>query len=360
VLTAPNLLRIRPLARIAEFVALLLLLTLTCFIIFSDLPLIPIQLHVLAFAVLPFIVWAAMRFGVSGAALSTLIVATISTVETALDSGPFAQNTPFTNGVLLDVFFVVLSVSGMTFAAVIAEKEQAERERERLALEHAEIKALASVGPKLIEAQEQERARIGRELHDDIVQRLALLAVELERVQQRSPDLHSRLGELRKQTSDIAIDLQSLSHELHSSKLEYLGVAFAMKSFCKEFGEQQKVEIDFQSHDLPSPVPPDISLCLFRVLQEALHNSVKHSGARHFEARLWGTSDQINLTVRDSGLGFDIEAAKESRGLGLVSMQERVRLVKGTLSIESQPKRGTTIHACVPLSRESDSMRAAG
>jgi PAS domain S-box-containing protein len=222
---------------------------------------------------------------------------------------------------------------------------------------------ISGMSRKLIESQEQERVRIGRELHDDIGQRLSLLAVELEQVQQNSlilPDVRSRMGELQQQTSDIARDIQSLSHELHSAKLQYLGIAVAMRSFCEEFAAQQKVEIDFQSHALPSPVSPDISLCLYRVLQEALHNSAKHSGVRRLEVQLWGTSDQIHLTVRDSGVGFDSEAAKESRGLGLISMQERVKLVNGTLSIESQPQRGTTIHACVPLSSESDSMRAAG
>jgi len=119
------------------------------------------------------------------------------------------------------------------------------------------------------------------------------------------------------------------------------------------------VEIDFQSHDMPSPLSPDISLGLFRVLQEALHNSVKHSGVRHFEVRLWGTSDEIHLTVKDSGAGFDREAAKVSRGLGLISMEERLKLVNGTLSIDSQPQHGTTVHARVPVSLSSDSMRAA-
>jgi signal transduction histidine kinase len=111
---------------------------------------------------------------------------------------------------------------------------------------------------------------------------------------------------------------------------------------------------------LPSRLSPEISLCLFRVLQEALHNSAKHSGVRHVEVQLWGTSDEIHLTVKDSGAGFDREAAKESRGLGLVSMQERLRLVHGELSINSQPKGGTTIHACVPFDSGSDSARAAG
>jgi signal transduction histidine kinase len=223
--------------------------------------------------------------------------------------------------------------------------------------------ALANVSHKLIQAQEQERTRIGRELHDDIVQRLALLAIKLQQLQQSAdlpPEARTQTGELWKQTTEIATDVQSMSHELHSSKLQYLGLAAAMRGFCKEFGEQQNVEIDFQTHDVPSPLSPDIALCFFRVLQEALHNSAKHSEVQHFKVRLWGTSDEIYLAVKDSGAGFDREAAKTSRGLGLISMEERLKLVNGTLSIESQPKRGTTMHARVPLTSGSDFMRAAG
>jgi signal transduction histidine kinase len=190
------------------------------------------------------------------------------------------------------------------------------------------------------------------------------LAIQLEQIQQNSPNLSvevgSRMGELRRQTSEIATDIQSLSHELHSAKLQYLGLAAAVRGFCKEFGEQQNVEIDFNTHGLPSPLSPDISLCLFRVLQEALHNSAKHSGVRYFEVRLWGVSGEIHLTVRDSGLGFDGEVARESRGIGLISMEERLKLVNGTLSIASQPTRGTTVHARVPLASGSDAMRVAG
>ena len=212
--------------------------------------------------------------------------------------------------------------------------------------------ALANVSGRLIEAQEQERSRIARELHDDIGQRLAMLAINLAQLQRSPPnssELPSRIGELQEQTSGLAADIQSLSHELHSSRLQYLGVAAAMRGFCGEFGEQQKVEIDCKIHDLPAPLSPDISLCLFRVLQEALHNSTKHSGVRYFEVELCGTPDGIHLTVSDAGAGFDIDAAKASRGLGLISMEERLRLVGGELSINSQPKRGTTIHAHVRL-----------
>jgi signal transduction histidine kinase len=221
--------------------------------------------------------------------------------------------------------------------------------------------ALASVSRRLIEAQELERSRIARELHDDIGQRLALLAVKLAQLQQNPPnssELPSRIGEIQKKTSEIAADIQSLSHELHSSRLQYLGIATAIRGFCREFGEQQKAEIDFKIHDLPVPLSPDISLCFFRVLQEALHNSAKHSGVRNFEVELWGTSGEIHLTVSDAGAGFDIDVAKASRGLGLVSMEERLKLLNGTLSIESQLQRGTTIHARVPFSAGKDSLCA--
>jgi PAS domain S-box-containing protein len=223
--------------------------------------------------------------------------------------------------------------------------------------------ALANVSRKLIEAQEQERSRIGRELHDDIGQRLALLAVELQQLHKDPlvfPRVRGRLGELQKKVAEIAADSQSLSHELHSASLQYLGITVAMRGFCREFSEQQKVKVDFKSNDLPTALSADVSLCLFRILQEALHNSAKHSGGKSFEVRLWGTADEIHFTVKDSGKGFDRGAANTNQGLGLISMEERLKLVNGTLSIESQPGRGTTIEARVPVSWGSDSMRAVG
>jgi PAS domain S-box-containing protein len=223
--------------------------------------------------------------------------------------------------------------------------------------------ALANASRRLIEAQEQERTRIARELHDDIGQRVALLAVELEQFQQEVPNLpeiSSRLGEFHKRTIDLATDVQTLSHELHSARLELMGIASAMRGFCQAFGAKQKAEIDFQTHDLPRPLSREISLCFYRVLQEALHNSVKHSGVRHFEVRFWGASDEIHLTIRDSGAGFDTEAAKGGRGLGLISMEERLKLLNGTFSIKSQPRQGTTIHARIPVAGESNSLQEAG
>jgi len=747
VLTLPSLFRIRERERVAELAALLVLLTAACFVVFGDLHLIPLRLHVLAFAVLPFVMWAAIRFGISATALTIVVIATTATVETALGSGPFASGTPFRDAVLLDVFFSVLSITGLTLAATIAEREKAERERERavreqaaaetrlrlaaivessddaivgtdlegvvtdwnqgaerlygysrsealgksmsflvppdlsdkffetvknfmlgIAVEHYETtllrkdgsrvdvsmsvspifaangqiigtsriqrditqrklqdailreseerfrlvsdtapvliwmsgtdkrftyfnkpwlmftgrsmaeelgdgwregihprdfekcialysqcfdrreefsieyqlrrfdgeyrwissigvprlnpdqsfagyigsciditdrkqaeearresedklrllldstaeaifgvdlegnctfcnaaclralgyrqvnellgrnmhdlihhsradgmgrkndgchilqafrtgeglhmenetlwrangttfpaefwshpqrrgneivgavvafidvterkrteEALSGMNRRLMEAQEQERTRIARELHDDINQRLALLAVQLGLIQQ-SPFLEgseasSRMNELRQEVSEISIDLQALSHRLHSSKLEYLGAVAAMKSWCQEFGERQKMEIEFNSIDVPGPLPNDLSLCLFRVLQEAMHNASKYSGVKHIEVELRGSQGEIHLLIKDLGAGFDVEKATKGPGIGLSSMRERVKMVNGAISIASQPKGGTTVHVRVPLAPlapADDSALAAG
>ncbi len=204
--------------------------------------------------------------------------------------------------------------------------------------------AVATVSGRLIEAQEQERSRLARELHDDINQRLALLAIELEQLRLNPPtvrkELAKRIDDLQQTTLDISRDVQSLSHELHSSKLDFLGLVPAFSSFCREFSQQKKVAVHFTHADVPGSIPRDISLCLFRVLQEASHNVVKHSGARQFDVELRGLSDHAYLTVRDAGKGFDPAAAISTRGLGLVSMRERLNLVGGTLSIRSAFNRG--------------------
>jgi signal transduction histidine kinase len=164
--------------------------------------------------------------------------------------------------------------------------------------------------------------------------------------------LHS-IGELKKKSSEIARDVQSLSHGLHSSKLEYLGVVAAMGAFCHEYSDQQNVAVIFVHDEVPGTIPKEISLCLFRVLQEAVQNARKHSGVRHFDAELRCAPDAIELTVRDSGCGLDPQQAMKTRGLGLISMAERMKLVDGQLSIDSQPNRGTTIHARVPFRARS-------
>jgi PAS domain S-box-containing protein len=212
---------------------------------------------------------------------------------------------------------------------------------------------LHKLAGQLMRAQEEERARIARELHDDINQRLATLALNLNQLEGDSrlaaTTFSRNITETRKQLEELGNDLQALSHSLRSAKLQYLGLAAAAANLCTDFSDRLKLKIDFTAENIPHNLPEEIALCLFRVLQEALRNAIKHSAARQMHVSLTGEEDAIHLMVRDYGIGFDLEKAMKGTGIGLVSMKERLKLVDGDLSIESQSQRGTTVHALVPL-----------
>jgi len=212
--------------------------------------------------------------------------------------------------------------------------------------------ALSRLGQRLIQAQEEERTRIARELHDDISQRLALLAIDLDVLKRQVPagaaELTNVIEAVRKQAEDLVRDIHCLSRGLHSTRLDYMGLPSAAAGLIREISGRQGVEIDFDSEGVPTDLSNEISLCLFRVLQESLQNAVKHSGSRHFRVTLAGSPDEVRLMVRDAGRGFD-PAAVEGRGLGLISMKERLKLVEGDLCIESRLNHGTLVYARVPL-----------
>ncbi len=214
--------------------------------------------------------------------------------------------------------------------------------------------ALSEMSGKLIEAHEQERTWVARELHDDISQQIALLMVNLERLKEDPPGsaraIRQHLEGILEQVANLGSDTQALSHRLHSSKLEYLGISSAAASFCRELSDKHGVQIDLRTENIPNKLSQEVSLCLFRILQEALQNAIKHSGSRSFAVRFTGASNEIELSVRDSGVGFNAEEAMKEHGLGLISMRERLKLVRGRLSIDSQPGVGTTVRARVPLS----------
>ena len=223
--------------------------------------------------------------------------------------------------------------------------------------------ALASVGRRLMEAHEEERTWIARELHDDIAQRVALLAVELERFNQQGPD--SVVDHMIRSAASSA-SLTSRKTFRHSHIVCILRCSntwvlwLRPRASARELSEQRNVRIEFKHSDMPSPVPKEISLCLFRVLQEALQNAVKHSGGQDFAVEVHGTEDGIRLIVTDSGIGFDWRDAINRRGLGLISMRERLRLVNGELAIQSEPGRGTTVLARVPRRHEDHSIAITG
>jgi len=223
--------------------------------------------------------------------------------------------------------------------------------------------ALSTLSRRLIDAHEEERIWLARELHDDINQRVALLAASLTHLKQAlgpsAVEASHRIEELCNQTMSLGIDVQTLSHRLHSSKLDYLGLRAAAAGFCREFSDQHGVEIDFRSDEIPKNLPKEVSLCLFRVLQEALQNAMKHSGSRHFQVTFATSRDDIRLMVADPGHGFDPVEAVKGQGIGLINMNERMKLVRGEFSITSKLEGGTVVHARVPLGAEIKSARAA-
>ena len=213
--------------------------------------------------------------------------------------------------------------------------------------------ALEKVSGQLIEAQEKERTRLARELHDDICQRLTMLSMKIEKatngVRRGQRSVADQLELIWQQCSDLTGDVQALSHELHPSILDNLGLATAVKSFCREVSEHNGVVVEFAGRDIPNSLPREISLSLFRVIQEAIHNALKYSGGKQFEVRLQAKTREIELEVSDRGAGFDPTSIKNGGGLGLVSMAERIHQVDGTFTIDSQLNIGTRIRARVPL-----------
>jgi signal transduction histidine kinase len=206
---------------------------------------------------------------------------------------------------------------------------------------------------RLIHGQEEERRRIARELHDDVNQKLALLAIELEQFAQATPE---STGEIQQRARDlcglaqgISSDVHQLSHKLHPSKLDHLGLIEAARDFCMAISQHHGIHVDFFHRDVPERIPGEISLCIFRIIQESLQNVVKHSGAKQAYVGLLGHSDEIHLEVSDPGAGFDVESDKGKAGLGLVSMRERVRFAGGEMWIRSRRSQGTRIDVKMPL-----------
>jgi PAS domain S-box-containing protein len=213
--------------------------------------------------------------------------------------------------------------------------------------------SLHTLTGRLINAQEDERARIARELHDDFSQRLALLGIELgqlwEKLSPKEVEERASVLKMLRRTKEMSSDIHTLSHQLHSSKLEHVGLESALRGLCREISEKYKIEVHFIQRESPLNIPKDVALCLFRVAQEALGNVVKHSKAEGAQVELGANAIGISLRISDQGLGFDPDIRTSGAGIGLVGMAERLRLVGGKLLVKSEPNRGTEITGEVPL-----------
>ena len=213
---------------------------------------------------------------------------------------------------------------------------------------------VASLAGRLITAQETERSRIARDLHDDINQQLASLSIALSSVKRRLQDgeaegVAEEVARLQQRIVAVTHVTRQLSHELHPGVLEHAGLVAALRGHCAEFGAQHGIDVTFSAAAGINGVPAETALCLYRVTQEALRNIAAHAVAGTARVALTAAGKSLELSILDDGQGFDLAAARRRGGVGLVSLDERVRLVGGSLRIETQPQRGTEVLVSVPL-----------
>jgi signal transduction histidine kinase len=242
---------------------------------------------------------------------------------------------------------LVIVILSILIGYSLSEQKQAESAKNRL----------MKLSGLLIESQEKERSRLASELHDDFSQRLALLSIGLETAERLIPSNPEQacdeLRALGDSVGELGNDLHTVSHRLHSSTLQRLGLVAGLHAHCREFSAQFSIEVNFTHNQIPRHVPPDVSVCLFRIVQEALRNVHKHSGADHAEVELRACPGRLLLSIRDRGVGFETTSVK-GQGLGLLSMAERCRLHGGEFTIKSEPQRGTTIDVSIPVSVRTD------
>src|SRR5688500_17095958 len=202
-------------------------------------------------------------------------------------------------------------------------------------------------GGRVLAAQEEERAWIARELHDDLIQRVAMIGHDLEQLERGGGAEPVRLAGIREELHDLAGEIRRLAHRMHPAVLDHLGLSAALVQLVAEF-EQLGLRVDMDSALPADAVAPAVSTCLYRVAQEALRNVVRHSGAGRAQLRLRPDGRGVLLEVEDAGRGFDPASSNARAGLGLTSLSERIRLVQGRLSIRSEPGLGTRISAWAP------------
>jgi signal transduction histidine kinase len=327
------------LARYAEASLLAIGLLLVSTFVFGGIDPSRNNIPALVCAPLPFLLWAAIRFG-SGALSSSLLFISLISIWNAIHGrGPFTSETMSANVLSMQIFLSLITVPNMLLAVVLAEQ--------RLTVE-----SLREMGSKLLNAQEAERHHLARELHDDVGQQLALLGVEIDRLRSESGlAFKDRLSQLCERVCQISTTTHELSHGLHPAQLEYLGLAASLRGLCREVGKPKGLEISFDEEALPTHVPPDVAISLYRVAQEALNNLTRHSRAQNAAVELRQVRGRLLLRVLDDGVGFD--AQQKSKGLGLVTMRERLNAVGGTIDITSSPTTGTAIEAWVPLADTS-------
>ncbi len=325
---------------------------------------------------LPLLLWAAIRFGPRGSSAAFLVVSLFEIWGAIHGYGPFASQSAEMNALSVQLFLTLACLPLLFLAALIKERTRAEetarqkQERLEIALDsakqasqaltesqtklhqsHNQIRKLLG---RLIDVQEAERRRISRELHDDLNQKIATLCLSISQVKRKVPaentELVGELDRVRETANRLTDEVRRLSHQLHPAVLEHLGLVTALESYIGSFADEERIDVRLRSEIGEERIPFQTSICLYRVAVEALRNVSRHSGAQTAAISLKRLDDEtLELEVTDSGKGFDVEIFRHGGGLGLISIEERLRVLKGSCVISSAPGHGTTLVARVPL-----------
>ena len=324
---------------------------------------------------LPLLLWAAIRFGPRGSSAALVVVSIFEIWGAIRGFGPFVAQSAEMSALSVQLFLILASMPLMFLAALIKERERAQEaasqkevrlvlalntaqeasqalseSQQKLHQSHNHVRKLLG---RLIDVQEAERRRISRELHDDLNQKIATLSIGISGLKRKLPmqdgELVNELDRLRETANGLTNEVRRLSHQLHPAVLEHLGLVTALESYIASFNDEEQIKVQLTAEIGDERIPFQTSICLYRVAVEGLRNVARHSDAASAAVLLKRVRDGLELRVSDSGKGFDVDTFRLGGGLGLVSVEERLRLLDGTCEIHSAPQRGTTLIARVPL-----------
>jgi two-component system sensor histidine kinase UhpB len=316
--------------------------------VFDKTPAGPNTSPALLYTPIPLLIWAALRFGLGGISASMLIITFQAIWGTMHGHGPFLTQTPAENATALQLFLLVTATPLMLLAVVIEEER-----RTALALRQSHEQNQDLSG-RLINAQEDERARIARDLHDDLSQQLAGVAIIMSGLECKvgkpgvEAEIEQAFATLHERTAAAATAVRNLSHELHPGVLKHAGLTATLRAHCAEIERHRQVTVTFNPGDGLDSLDSGVALCLFRVVQEALTNVLRHARARTICVSLMTTAESVELNVVDDGVGF-VASERTRSGLGLRSIHERVRFIQGNVSVDSRPGEGTRVLVRIPI-----------
>jgi two-component system sensor histidine kinase UhpB len=308
----------------------------------------------LLYTPLPLLIWASVRFGPGGAGAGALVAAFVAAWLTLHGRGPFTSLSPSDDVFALQLFLLASATPLLFLAAVVRERDRAtlglQRQEAALRRSYARLRELAG---QLISAQESERARIARDMHDDFNQQLAAVSIGISGLRQRLPrdgELSGVLQQLQDRTVALTDELRQFSHELHPRMLDHVGLAAALRTHCGQLEKQHKLRVHLAADEDLGALSRDVAICVYRVVQEGLRNVLNHARVQDAHVDVRRASGGIEVRIADGGVGFDPRDAATRQGLGLLSIEERARLVGGRATVESKAGHGTTLHVYIPVS----------